>query len=149
MANKLMTFFVFVLLVLISIPSRWLTLPECFVIFLGSIQIAYYGFKLGCDSFIPRVLEWTIREIFSHSILLTTSFDFRGSYLNKQVSDRYGMEFKPRPIYVRFVLEKVALEHNALFALHFSRTSIHPHNASYSFVPLLPTSLDVSKCQRR
>lgn len=48
------------------------------------------------------------------------------------------MEFKPRPIYVGFVVEKVALEYNALFALHFSRKSINLPNSSYSFVPLLP-----------
>ena len=108
-----------------------------------------YSLKLGCDSFIPCVLEYTIRKIFYHSILLKTSFDFRGFYLNKQVSDRYGTEFKPRPIYVGFVLEKVALEPNALFALHFSRMSINLPNSSYSFFPQLPTSSDVSNFQRR
>jgi len=108
-----------------------------------------YSLKLGCDSFIPGVIKCTIRKIFNNSILLTESFDFRGLYLNKQVSDRHGMEFKPRPIYVEFVVEKLALEYNVLFALHFSSMSINLPNASYAFVPLLPTLFDVSNCQRR
>ena len=81
------------------------TIPKFYVIFLVSIQIVGYSLKLGCDSFIPCVLKCTIRKIFNNSILLTESFDFRGLYLNKQVSDRYGMEFKTRPIYVGFVVE--------------------------------------------
>jgi hypothetical protein len=148
-AKKSISFFVVVLRVLISILAGRLTIPTYFVIFLGSIQIVGYSLKLGCDSFIPCVLECTIHKIFNHSILQTASVDFRGLYLNTQVSDRYGMGFKPRPIYVGFVIEKVALEYNVLFALHFSRKSINLPNASYSFVPQLPALFYISNCQRR
>jgi hypothetical protein len=56
---------------------------------------------------------------------MTASFDCRGLYYKTQASDRYGMEFKTRLIYLEIVVEKVAQQYNVLFALHLSRNSIY------------------------